>query len=233
MRIFSGAVGDSFKMLVLLRGFCLGLAGSVAVFIGASGVKAQAVGLTEKMAEARIALDGREIVIARNQDETATITGDFSKTSRACPPFCLQPIAPVSGVDTYGELELIGFLQDKVAAGTGGLIDARLPEWFAKGSIPAAINLPFATLASDNPYRNDILIALGAKPLGGESFDFSDALDMLVFCNGIWSDQAMRALRALRGAGYPMEKLHYYRGGMQDWQILGLTVVAPKSAAAP
>ena len=66
-------------MLVLLRGFCLGLAGSVAVFIGASGVKAQAVGLTEKMAEARIALDGREIVIARNQDETATITGDFSR----------------------------------------------------------------------------------------------------------------------------------------------------------
>ena len=56
-------------MLVLLRGFCLGLAGSVAVFIGASGVKAQAVGLTEKMAEARIALDGREIVIARNQDD--------------------------------------------------------------------------------------------------------------------------------------------------------------------
>ncbi|WP_395005288.1 rhodanese-like domain-containing protein [Cypionkella sp.] len=191
------------------------------------------MGLTEKMAEARIALDGREIVIARNQDETATISSDFAKTSRACPPFCLQPMAPVSGVDTYGELELIGFLQDKVAAGNGVLIDTRLPEWFAKGSIPAAVNVPFATLASDNPYRNDILIALGAKPLGGDSFDFSAALDMVVFCNGIWSDQAMRALRALRGAGYPTEKLHYYRGGMQDWQALGLTVASGQEGVAP
>jgi rhodanese-related sulfurtransferase len=201
--------------------------------LGANGVQAQTVGLTEKMAEARIALHGREIVIARNQDETATISPDFAKTSRACPPFCLQPMAPVSGVDTYGELELIGFLQDKVAAGNGVLIDARLPEWFAKGSIPAAVNVPFATLASDNPYRNDILIALGAKPLGGDSFDFSAALDMVVFCNGIWSDQAMRALRALRGAGYPTEKLHYYRGGMQDWQSLGLTVASGQEGVAP
>ena len=220
-------------MLVLLRGICCAMACCCAGLLGANGVQAQTVGLTEKMAEARIALDGREIVIARNQDETATISPDFAKTSRACPPFCLQPMAPVSGVDIYGELELIGFLQDKVAAGKGVLIDARLPEWFAKGSIPAAVNVPFATLASDNPYRNDILIALGAKPQGGDSFDFSAALDMVVFCNGIWSDQAMRALRALRGAGYPTEKLHYYRGGMQDWQALGLTVASGQEGVAP
>jgi rhodanese-related sulfurtransferase len=113
------------------------------------------------------------------------------------------------------------------------LIDARLPEWYAKGSIPGAVNLPFATLASDNPYRNDILLALGAQPLGGDTFDFSAALELTVFCNGAWSDQAMRALRALRAAGYPPEKLHYYRGGMQDWQMLGLTVAATAPAIAP
>jgi hypothetical protein len=26
-------------------------------------------------------------------------------------------------------------------------------------------------------------------------------------------------------AGYPAEKIHYYRGGMQVWRSLGLTVV--------
>lgn len=220
-------------MLFVLRGAICALVCAASAVLGANLARAQSVGLTEKMAEARITLDGREIVIARNQDETATIAPDFAKTSRACPPFCLQPMVPVSGIETIGELELIRFLQDKVAAGTGVLLDARLPEWFVKSSIPAAVNVPFATLASDNPYRNDILIALGAKPLGGDSFDFSAALDLVVFCNGIWSDQAMRALRALRGAGYPAEKLQYYRGGMQDWQILGLTVVAAKAGAAP
>lgn len=186
--------------------------------------QAQSVQITDGVAEVAIDLDGLAITIARNQDEAARISGEFAKTSRACPPSCIQPQVPVSDVDTLGELEVIAFLQDRVAKGEGVLIDARLPEWFAAGSIPGAINVPFATLSADNPYRNDILIALGAVPLGGDAFDFATALDLTLFCNGIWSDQAMRALRALRGAGYPAEKLHYYRGGMQDWQILGLTI---------
>jgi rhodanese-related sulfurtransferase len=193
---------------------------------------AQNVRLTEDMAEARITIGGQEVVIARGQNEAAVITGDFAKTSRACPPFCMQPMVPVKGVAAVGELEVIRFLQDDVAAGTGVLIDARLPEWFAKGSIPGAVNLPFATLNNDNPYVSDIMLALGAKPLGGKDFDFSEALELTVFCNGVWSDQAMRALRSLRAAGYPAEKLQYYRGGMQDWQILGLTVAGPTTLAA-
>jgi rhodanese-related sulfurtransferase len=188
---------------------------------------AQGVNLTEDLAEARIVLNGVEVVIARNPDQTAVITGDFAKTSRACPPFCIQPMQPVTGVAGVGELEVIAFLQNDVVQGTGVLLDARLPEWFAKGSIPGAVNLPFAALSSDNPFRNDILIALGATPLGGDQFDYSAALDLTVFCNGVWSDQSTRALRALRAAGYPADKLHYYRGGMQDWQILGLTVSEP------
>jgi rhodanese-related sulfurtransferase len=194
---------------------------------------AQTVAVTEDLPQVEVVVAGQSIVIARNQDEAAVLTGDFAKTSRACPPFCVQPMQPVSGVQTIGELELIAFLQDQVAAGTGVLVDARLPEWFAKGSIPGAVNLPFATLASDNPFRNDILMALGATPLGGDTFDFSGAAELTLFCNGAWSDQAMRGLRALRAAGYPPEKLRYYRGGMQDWQMLGLTVAQASAPAAP
>ena len=32
--------------------------------------------------------------------------------------------------------------------------------------------------------------------------------------------------------GYPPDKLRYYRGGMQMWQVLGLTTVIPNNATA-
>ena len=216
---------------MLKRTTRFGVAAFAAVVHLHTAAFAQTVALTEDVTQAEIPIAGQTIVIARNQDEAAVLSGDFAKTSRACPPFCVQPMQPVSGVQTVGELEVIAFLQDQVATGTGVLVDARLPEWFAKGSIPGAVNLPFATLSSENPYRNDILMALGATPLGGDAFDFTNAANLTVFCNGVWSDQAMRALRALRAAGYPPEKLQYYRGGMQDWQILGLTVA--QATAAP
>ena len=34
-------------------------------------------------------------------------------------------------------------------------------------------------------------------------------------------------IRALAKLGYPLNRMHYYRGGMQMWQILGLTTVVP------
>ena len=216
-------MGVSRNMLQLRSAFRLS-----AVFIGLAlpgqFAGAQTVNITDQLPEVRVTLNGTEIVIARNQDEAALLTGDFAKTSRPCPAFCIQAMSPVTAVSTVGELELLDFVQAKVAAGSGVLLDARLPEWAAKGTIPGAVNVPFPTLSKDNPLRNDILVALGAKPLGGDSFDFSTALDLMVFCNGAWSDQSVRALKALRAAGYPPEKLFYYRGGMQDWQNLGLTV---------
>ena len=201
--------------------------GSAMLLMAVQSAAAQTVNLTEDMSAAQVTIAGQTLQIARNQDEGATLSGDFAKTSRACPPFCMQRMEPVRGVTTMGELELIRFLEEKVSTGVGVLIDARLPEWFAKGTIPGAVNLPFATLAEDNPFRNDILMALGAVPLGGNAFDFTNAAELTLFCNGIWSDQALRELQALRVAGYPAEKLFYYRGGMQDWHILGLTVAMP------
>lgn len=217
-------------MWEIQRALCVGC-GALALGLGVAPALAQNVRLTESMEEVRVTLNGGEVVIARNQDESAMLGGDFAKTSRACPPFCIQPVAPVTGVSTVAELEVLDFIKEKVAAGSGVVLDARLPEWFGKGSIPGAVNVPFATLSPDNPFRNDILVALGAKPLGGNDFDFSQALDLMVFCNGAWSDQSVRALKSLRAAGYPTEKMFYYRGGMQDWQMLGLTVAGQETVA--
>ena len=243
-RIFQHIVRDRFSMC-RVRGVVssergTGLSAKVCILalqaVGAGGLSvlsfglpghAQDVRIAEDLPHAEIAVGGLSLRIERAQDPAAMLTGEFARTSRACPPFCVQPAVAAPGVVTVGELELIAFLQQDVAAGTGIVIDARLPEWHAKGTIPGAVNVPFLTLSPDNPFRQDLLVALGAVPTSDGQFDFSSALDVTAFCNGAWSDQAPRAIRLLLEAGYPSEKLRYYRGGMQDWQVLGLTVAPP------
>ncbi|MGB1010663.1 MAG: rhodanese-like domain-containing protein, partial [Thiolinea sp.] len=43
---------------------------------------------------------GEEVEIMRNQDNAATINPAFAKTSRPCPPFCIQPDVIAQGVQT-------------------------------------------------------------------------------------------------------------------------------------
>lgn len=183
----------------------------------------KAVRITPDQMTRTFAINGQIFEISRNQDSSATLTGEFAKTSRACPPFCIHPISAGDGVATLGEIEVMEFLETRVANGRGLLIDSRVPEWFAKGTIPGAVNVPFATLDPANPFRDDILIALGARKTA-TGWDFAGALDLAMFCNGPWCDQSPRAIRNLLEVGYPADKLGYYRGGMQDWMILGLTV---------
>lgn len=190
--------------------------------VAASGAVAQDVRITQDLDRVSINLNGSEITIVRNQNQTSRLTSEFTKTSRPCPPFCIQPISVAPGVTTYGELEVIGFLQNDVAEGTGLLIDTRLPEWYEKGSIPGAVNLPFSTLESNNPFRDEILRALGAND-SSEAWDFSNVFTLTLFCNGPWCEQTTRAVAALLQVGYPPEKLNFYRGGMQNWLLLGLT----------
>jgi rhodanese-related sulfurtransferase len=187
---------------------------------------AEDVRITADIAAKQIVLNGQTINIGRIQDKANVLTGEFTKTSRACPPFCIHPISAGAGVETLGEIEVLAFLEKNVAQGTGLLIDSRVPEWFAKGTIPGAVNVPFTTLEPTNPYRDEILKALGGvKTASG--WDFSAALDLAMFCNGPWCDQSPRAIRNLTEAGYPPEKLRYYRGGMQLWLLLGLSVQTP------
>lgn len=185
---------------------------------------AEEVAITPDFSRAEFSINGQDILIARNQDQSAVIDPDFAKTSRACPPFCIHPMSGGEGVETVGEIEVIDFIDNYVEEGTGLLIDSRIPSWFAKGTIPGAINLPFTALEETNQYRDEILQALGSVKTG-EEWDFANATDLLLFCNGPWCDQSPRAIQNLLTAGYPAEKIRYYRGGMQLWLLLGLTTV--------
>jgi len=206
------------KRFLAVAAAAASLSGSVAL--------AQDVGITPGMSEITFTLNGSDfLTIDRNQDVENRLDNDFSKTSRPCPPFCISPMAAADGVETVGEIELIDYIDTHVITSQGLLVDSRIPEWFQQGSIPGAINIPFATLTPENPYRDDILKALGATEADGV-WDFSSALDLLLFSNGPWSDQSPRAISYLVEAGYPTEKLRYYRGGLQVWQILGLTLVS-------
>lgn len=152
------------------------------------------------------------VKIMRNQDTGATIDPDYAKTSRECPPFCVQPMQVAPGVTTVGEIELLKFAEKG-----GKLIDGRTLEWHLDGTIPSAINMPYTAMASR-------LDEIGCTGRQGD-WDCTNAEEVLLFCNGPWCGQSPMAIKAMLREGYPAEKIYYYRGGMQAWHGLGLTVV--------
>lgn len=195
---------------------------------------------------------GEELVkVQRIQDTGNTITGSFTKTSRPCPPFCVNPLNIENGVATVAELEVVKFMETAMHNGAGVIIDARTPSWHDKGTIPGSVNIPFTVFekSADDPELVEVLERLGAKQRddvnvvmrslekvglfdGSEktdTWDFSEARQLLIWCNGPWCGQSPRAIHALITLGYPADKLYYYRGGMQMWQSLGLSVVLPSN----
>jgi len=184
------------------------------------------VRLTEDLAFVKIFHQGVEIKIQRIQDTKNRLVDDFSKTSRPCPPFCIHPMSAAHGVETIGELELLNFMHSVVQQDKGLLIDARMPRFYNTETIPGSINIPFILFTSNK--LSKVLELLGVKKKNNK-FDFTEAIEMSLFCNGPWCDQSPRAIRALIKAGYPANKLKYYRGGMQLWKTFSLTTVLPRS----
>ena len=190
----------------------------------ATPAMAQDVRITTFKTDSTYTLNDQAFTVTRTQNTAAILQGDFALTSRACPPHCLQPMISANGVATLGELEVMSFLEDRVTNGTGLLIDARAPTDFRAASIPGSVNVPFPTLGKDNRFRGDILRALGALDQGDDTLDFSDAMSLTFYSGGPWSNDASTAIDHLLDAGYPSDKLFYYRGGIQAWAHAGLTV---------
>ncbi|MDX2416137.1 MAG: rhodanese-like domain-containing protein [Xanthomonadales bacterium] len=190
---------------------------------------AEPVGITPEMSSVEVLHKGKPVRIERNQDNDNTIVADYALTSRPCPPFCIRPIELVPGVETIGELEMLDYL---VAAGKPGskilVIDSRTPDWVAKGTIPGSVNIPWTLLKEDT--SNPITIAGILEERFGaidedELWNFSKVKTLVLFCNGMWCGQSPRNIKTLLKYGYPANKIKWYRGGMQNWQALGLTTV--------
>lgn len=206
-----------------------GILAGVAGLVLASAVMAGEVNITEDLPHVDISYGGKTVRIERIQDTDHILDNSFAKTSRKCPPFCIHSMSAAPGVVTVGELELLDFLLTEVRDGQGLVVDARTPAWHKKGTIPGSVNIPFTILTAraDDPVLNKVLKALGARRDKYGNWNFRGAKQLLLFCNGPWCDQSPRAIKGLMRQGYPPEKLFYYRGGMQMWQLLGLTTVVP------
>jgi rhodanese-related sulfurtransferase len=191
------------KMLVALLTFAL----AVPVMS-----EARPVNIRGDVASVTVPTEKGPVEISRVQDNGAEITGEWARTARACPPFCIQPISPAEGVVTIGELELLELLQDPDAV----VMDSRTPEWFQGGSIPGAINVPYTQVI-------DMLGDFGCEA-DFDGWECTAPKQVALFCNGNWCGQSPTAIRNMIEAGFPADHIHYYRGGMHAWRMLGLTV---------
>ena len=211
-------------------------AAAVVSVMSLSGAKAEdvAVKITPDMGSVEIMHAGQKVTIMRNQDQKATVNPAFAKTSRKCPPFCIQPMSLAPGVETIAEVEMLGYLK-RMSDGDNAIIviDSRTPDWVERGTIPGAVNIPWTAL---NPAKGADPISIGeiledkfgVQELEG-LWDFSEAKTAVMFCNGMWCGQSPNNIKNLLKFGYPAHKIKWYRGGMQNWEILGLTTVKPSS----
>jgi len=156
------------------------------------------------------------------------ITSLYESTNRGR----VQPISLGKGIETIGEIELIKYLQKAQNDDLIMLVDTRKPGWNARLTLPASVNMPYTDF-DDLENTESNLEDLGVVKKEDGTYDFSKAKTILVFCNGYWCGQTpamvLHSRYALRKLGYPANKIKYYRGGMQAWTSLGLTVVGDEA----
>ncbi len=190
-----------------------------------------AVKITPELAKIKVIHNGKSVTIMRDQNQKATVSKDFAKTSRKCPPFCIQPAKLAPGVETIGEVEMLDYLNRKYNKGDDSIliVDSRTPNWVKKGTIPGSVNIPWTKLnpakGADPLSMSDIMEKqFGAKQLEG-IWNFSNVRTLVMFCNGMWCGQSPNNIKQLLKMGYPSHKIKWYRGGMQNWSNLGFTII--------
>jgi rhodanese-related sulfurtransferase len=217
----------------------LNMLGSVALalivgFTGSANAADLKVKINKSISSVKVKHNGKSVTIMRDQNQKATVVKAFAKTSRKCPPFCIQPSTLAPGVETIGEVEVLGYLDRLHNKGdkTVLVVDSRTPKFWKAGTIPGAVSVPFTKLSpakgADPLSMGDIMEGqFNAKQQEG-IWDFSKAKTLVLFCNGMWCGQSPANIKQLLKMGYPAHKIKWYRGGMQNWANLGLTTIKNK-----
>ena len=140
----------------------------------------------------------------------------------------IAPIKASDKIETYGELEVLEFIEKAKTDKNLLLIDSRTENWYNHETIATAINVPYV-YTKKSQYPDEFAEALetfGVVEKNGK-YDFTNAKTLLMFCNGIWCGQSPEAMKELIAIGYPQEKMKWYRGGMQSWLSVGLSTIKP------
>lgn len=141
----------------------------------------------------------------------------------------ISPIKFGDKIETYGELEVLEFIEKAKTNKNMLLIDSRTENWFNHETIATAVNLPYIYMKKSQ-YPDEFaesLEILGVTQKDGK-YDFTNAKEVAMFCNATWCGQSPEAMKELIAIGYPQEKLKWYRGGMQSWLSVGLSTIKPK-----
>lgn len=162
---------------------------------------------------------GTALTIFENQKvvvvQTAKGPIEITRTMTACGKNggILQPLIPVPGIHPITETEIIQALGNPKAM----VVDMRDTNDRVKGTIPGSISMPYTEVV-------DRLGELGCTKTGS-AWNCAEAKLVYAFCNGPTCPQSPIAFRAMTREGFPADKIYYYRGGMLDWDALGLTSV--------
>ncbi len=194
----------------------------IASFLDAG--KYNKVKITPEIAYLMVYHKGKAVRVHRIQDIKHRLTGEYNKITRMCPGECIQPINVHTGVQTVGEVEVIDFLKNKVSQNKGLIVDVRPQEFYVRETIPSSVNIPY-TLHSNTTVIDKLFTTLGMKKQDDNSWDGSEAIDIMFFCDGLWSDKSSHMIEEFIKRGYPVEKIKYYRGGFQMWKVLGFTTI--------
>jgi hypothetical protein len=192
------------------------------ILIGTQIIVAKNIKITEDITSVVAKDKGNDFVIKRIEKPNTKLSNAFLNADKECPPNCIQPMN-IDGVKTVGELEVLKFIEEMKNNSNMLLIDTRTRNWYRKGTIPSAINLPYTMLKKDGKYIDKILTLLGGKK-NNNKWNFNNAQTLLIFGNGIWDGEASSVIKNLLEMGYPAEKIKYYRGGVQMWNLAGLTI---------
>ena len=213
------------KIKIIILSILYTLVGNTPILANELDVK-----IDEEIGFVDVIHNGEKIRIQRNQNTSNMINSEYAQTSRKCPPFCIQPISLGHGVETIGELEILKYLE-KISSGNDSVIviDSRTKDWVKKGTIPGSVNIPWKLLkpeAGADPFQIADILEKEFNVMNIEGlWNFSKAKTLILFCNGMWCGQSPSNIKTLLRFGYPAEKLKWYRGGMQNWEILGFTTV--------
>ncbi|WP_309497440.1 rhodanese-like domain-containing protein [Sulfurovum sp.] len=145
-----------------------------------------------------------------------------------------QNISPMNlhkNIETYGEMEVLTYIEKMQDDESMLFIDTRDEEWYEYNSIPGAINIHYAYIMMQESFPDEYKVSLKKLGVRGteKSYDFSQAKTILLFCNGSWCSQSPKMIKSLLALGYPAEKMKWYRGGMDDWLGLSMTTTRTKN----
>lgn len=208
-----------FKRTVITLALAGAMVASPAVLAEGGGKKAM---IAPGLYSFTVDHEGAKVEVMRNQDPNNKVHELYNTTFRGMP----QPIRPFEphDVETIGEREFVDYMQQAEVDENVMVVDTRTEGWHYRLTIPGSYNVPY-TVMNEPDSTADALEEFGAKKNADGSFDFSNAKTLAMFCNGYWCGQTPSMIRAMLDAGYPAEKMKYYRGGMQAWTSLGLTTV--------